>query len=58
MTKSWKEYAADWAVHTTSGIVVGVVVGVAVTALTSNPAFGIIAGKATAGGVIGGGVLS
>ncbi|BAB76375.1 hypothetical protein ACN23B_23485 [Anabaena sp. FACHB-709] len=58
MAKNWKEYAADFAVNTTSGIVVGVIVGVAVTAITSNPAFGIMAGKVTAGGVFGGSMIS
>ncbi|MCF2147582.1 hypothetical protein IQ276_014375 [Desmonostoc muscorum LEGE 12446] len=58
MTKSCKEYAADFAVNAASSILAGIVVGVTVTAITSNPAFGIIAGKVTAGGVAGGGMMS
>ncbi|MBD2773340.1 hypothetical protein [Iningainema tapete] len=40
-----------------SSIASGIVVGVAVTAITSNPAFGALAGKATAG-IVGGSSLT
>ncbi|MCC5624493.1 hypothetical protein [Nostoc sp. CHAB 5715] len=58
MAKSWKEYAADFAVSAGASIVSGIVVGIAVSAITSNPAFGIVAGKVTAGTVGGGSIIS
>ncbi|MEH2169275.1 MAG: hypothetical protein V7K41_21970 [Nostoc sp.] len=58
MAKSCKEYAADFAVNAGASIVAGVIVGVAVSAITSNPAFGILADKFTTGAVGGGSIIS
>jgi len=58
MVKNWKEYAADFAVTAGASIVSGVVSCYAVSVITSNPAFGILAGKVTAGAVGSGSIAS